>query len=121
METFRFLRFQVYTDSKVFFATCITITQSFPRPFWELGEQLRRAALSVSLNIAEGSAKYSDKDFHRFLEIAQGSITESLACCDIAKDHKLIQENQFNHLFELGMSIAKQIGGLSKKVRETKK
>lgn len=121
METFRFFKFRVYADSKLFFATCITITRSFPRPFWELGEQLRRAALSVCLNIAERSAKYSDKDFHRFLEIAQGSITESLACCDIAKDHHLIQKSQFNHLSDLGTSIAKQIGGFSKKIRETKR
>lgn len=121
METFRFLKFQVYSDSKLFFANCVKLTKSFPRVYWELGEQLRRAALSVCLNIAEGSAKYSDKDFHRYLEIAQGSIHEAFACCDIAKDHQLITNDQFNSLSQLTRSIAKQIGGLAKKVRETKK
>lgn len=121
MENFRFLKFQVYSDSKLFFKNCIKATQSFSRPYWELGEQLRRAALSVCLNVAEGSAKYSDKEFHRFLEIAQGSMNESLACCDIAKDHKLITIDQYHTLSELAMNIARQIGGLSKKVRETKK
>ena len=65
MKNFRFLEFPVYIASKQFYAFVIDLTQPFPRQFWELGDQLRRAALSISLNIAEGSAKYSDKEFRR--------------------------------------------------------
>ena len=63
MNTFRFLEFPVYIASKDFYFSTLSLTQQFPRPYWDLGDQLRRAALSISLNIAEGSAKYSDKDF----------------------------------------------------------
>ncbi len=73
----------------------------------------------MCLNIAEGSAKYSDKDFKRFIENALGSINESFACLDIAKDHKLIKQNEFNELQLEAESITKQLGGLSKKLRST--
>lgn len=118
MQNTRFLNFPVYKDSKRFFAESTRISQSFPRVYYELGDQLRRASLSVCLNIAEGSAKYSDKEFHRFLEIAMGSINESLACFDIALDHKLIETKQFENLFEQAISIAKQLGGLEKYLRK---
>ena len=119
VDTFRFLHFQVYKDSKVFFTDCIQLTQTFPRPFWELADQLRRAALSVCLNIAEGAAKYSDKDFKRHIDIALGSINESFACLDIACENKLISNTQLTKEKELSESVAKQLGGLSKKIRSS--
>lgn len=119
METFRFTKFPVYVDSKHFYFTCLTLANSFPKPYWELADQLRRATLSVCLNIAEGSAKYSDKDFKRFIENALGSINESFACLDIAKDQALIKQKEFNDLQQETESIAKQLGGLSKKLRST--
>ena len=61
LETkFRFLNFKVYKDAKSFYHEIVIITSKFPRNYWELGDQMRRSALSVILNIAEGSAKKSD-------------------------------------------------------------
>ncbi len=117
MLTFRFLSFPVYQESKSFYFLSITISKAFPRPYWELANQLQRAALSVSLNIAEGSAKGSDKDFNRFIEISLGSINECMACCDIALDHKLITTKQFENIRMHAEVIAKQLGGFSKKLQ----
>lgn len=119
METFRFLKFSVYKDSKSFFTYCIQITQPFQREYWELADQLRRASLSVSLNIAEGAAKYSDKDFKRHIDIALGSINESFACLDISYDNQLISKVQFEKGKEMTEAIARQLGGLSKKIRSS--
>jgi len=119
VRTFRFLEFQVYKDSKSFYKKCIFITKSFTRNYWELKDQLLRAALSVCLNIAEGSAKYSDRDFKRFLENSLGSINECLACLDIANDNKQISNKNFEELKSNAESIAKQLGGLAKKLRNS--
>ncbi len=120
MQTFRFLSFPVYLESKSFYFLAITISKTFSRPYWELADQLQRAALSVILNIAEGSAKGSDKDFNRYIEISLGSINECLACCDIAADHKLISTKQFTDMRQKAEEIAKQLGGFSKKLCEKK-
>src|SRR3972149_2408619 len=119
MKTFRFLDFQVYKDSKLLYKRIVAITKLFPREHWELGDQLRRAILSACLNIAEGSAKYSDKDFKRYIENALGSINESVACLDVALDNALINRASFDELLALSESITKQLGGLSKKLRST--
>ena len=120
MKTFRYLDFPVYGDSKSFYRKCVLLTKDFRRDFWELKDQLIRAALSVSLNIAEGSAKYSDKDFKRFIENSLGSINECLACLDIAYDNKLISGKDFEGFKTEAESIAKQLGGLAKKLRSSK-
>jgi four helix bundle protein len=119
MKTFRFLDFPVYQDSKQLYKHIVELSKKFPREHWELADPLRRAALSVCLNIAEGSAKYSDKDFKRFLENALGSINESVACLDIALDNLLISQDYFNEVLERAESVTKQLGGLSKKLRSS--
>ena len=120
MLTFRFLDFKVYKDGKVLYKKVVETTKKFPREYWELADQLRRAALSVCLNIAEGSAKFSDRDFKRYVENSLGSINESLACLDIALDNNLITSSSFEECRLIAESIAKQLGGLSKKLRSTK-
>lgn len=117
MQTFRFIDFPVYQEAKTYYSLCIGITQPFPRAFWELGDQLRRAALSICLNIAEGSAKYSDKDFKRYIENALGSVNETYACLEIATTHTLIKKEIFLKGKTHAESIARQLGGLSKKLR----
>ncbi|KKQ53884.1 MAG: S23 ribosomal protein [Candidatus Woesebacteria bacterium GW2011_GWC1_38_13] len=117
MRTFRYLDFTVYKESKVYYRKCISITRNFSRIYWELKDQLLRAALSVCLNIAEGSAKYSDKDFKRYLENSLGSINECFACIDIAFENELISNEDFLILKTMSESVAKQLGGLIKKLR----
>lgn len=76
--------------------------------------------MSISLNIAEGSAKYSDKDFKRYVDNALGSSSECVACIDISRENKLISEGIYNEAINKLESIAKQLGGLSKKLRSSR-
>ena len=84
--------------------------------YTEIGSQIIRSALSIVLNIAEGSGKHSDRELNRFIEIALGSVNETLAATDILLDNQLITKEEFKALYENLESIAKQLGGFKKKL-----
>ena len=116
-KTFRFLNFKVYKDSKLFYKRICLISKKFPRHYWNLGDQIRRSALSVCLNIAEGTGKTSDKEFNRYLNNALGSINETAAGVDIAFESKLISAEVKDSLLTEAKQIADQLGGFSKKLK----
>ncbi len=78
---FGFQRLDVYRCAAQFLGLAARLGERVPRGFGSLAEQLRRAALSVPLNIAEGSGK-SDRDAQRFYAIARGSALECAAILD---------------------------------------
>lgn len=121
MESFRFLKFPVYIESKSFYKSCCVVIRTFPHTYNSLSDQQRRASLSVCLNIAEGSAKYSDRDFHRYLENSQGSLNEAIALLEIAREAQILTSEDFEMLFNQATNIANQLGGLSKKLRSARK
>lgn len=61
---------------------------------YALGDQLRRAVVSIPSNIAEGSGRTSDKDYGHFLSMARGSLYETITQLEIAKAQGYISENQ---------------------------
>ena len=83
---FRFREFPVYKDSLAFIKKVKTYTKRhFPKEEqFGIISQLWRALNSIVLNIAEGTDRYSDKDFSRFLNNAVGSLNETVACLDLA-------------------------------------
>jgi|SRR3989344_6612826 len=118
MNDFRFLEWNVYKDSKEIVKSIFKLTIAFPNHFrYELGSQLNRSAISIVLNIAEGSGKSSDKDFRRFLNISTGSVYETLAGLDLAKENNLISEKDFSGLHSGLFNIARQLGGFKKKLK----
>jgi four helix bundle protein len=71
-------------------------TKSFPADErFGLTNQMRRAAVSISSNISEGSARVSDADFARFVEIAAGSLFEVLSESTVGKRHGDLSEDSF--------------------------
>lgn len=115
METFRFLKFKVYIDSKNYFKSILVISERIKN--YSFRDQIRRASLSVILNISEGSAKKSDIEFARFLEISIGSVNEVVACIDIMKELNKINEHEYNNLMIKSEELAKQLGGFIKSLR----
>ena len=78
---------------------------------------MRRAGLSIILNIAEGCDKGTDPDFNRYLMIALGSLNEVVAGIDIAFEDKYIDENNYKRLMGQAEKLSKQFGGFSRKLR----
>ncbi|MBU1911557.1 four helix bundle protein [Patescibacteria group bacterium] len=68
MAAFRFKDFEVYKDAKAFRKDVMKlIKRLLDKRAYDLADQIKRASLSIVLNIAEGSTKKSDADFARFL------------------------------------------------------
>ena len=79
----------------------------------ELGSQLRRAATSIPINIAEGNGrKRSPEDFKRFLVIALGSCNEVLVVLDLAHDLKYLDDATYAGLKQRTDEIGKGINKL---------
>jgi len=116
-NSFRFTSFNVYKNSKDFHHRIVLLTLKFPRNYWYLADQLKRSALSVILNIAEGSAKKSDAHFNRYLKISLGSINETVASLEICVEEKLLEQTDFDNLIAEATSIANQLGGFSKSLK----
>ena len=114
MDTFRFLNFPVYQKAKNFYREILHSTNNLA--IYSLRDQIRRASLSIVLNIAEGSARKSDKEFVRFLQLSLGSVNEVVACLDMMLDNQMIGQADFSRLNSNYSEIAKQLGGLFKKV-----
>lgn len=117
MKKFRFLQWKVYKDSQELFLMVTKVIQSLSREYrYELGSQVSRSALSVVLNIAEGSGKVSDKEMNRYFEISLGSLYETLAAVDTLRQMKMINESEWQVFFQKIDEIASQIGGFKKKL-----
>ena len=115
---FRFQKFQVYNDARKFINSIYGTCRKYPRDEqFGLTAQLRKAALSIALNIAEGSDRGSDKDFNRFIQMSIGSVNEVIAALDISLDNKYLDKDTYNALLIQAESIVKQLSGFSKKLK----
>lgn len=79
--------------------------------------QLRRASLSIMLNIAEGSSRFSKPDRRNFFVISRGSAFECAAIFDFLKHETILSEEEFTQFYgkadELSRMLFKMIGNLS--------
>lgn len=105
-------KLDVYTVSRAFVKDCYMATKLLPpEEKFNLIQQIRRAALSVHLNIAEGSSRKSEPERKRFYEISRGSIIEIDAALDVSNDIGYLQKEQ---LESLGNNMVRCFGMLSK-------
>jgi len=86
----------------------ITTVNGFANDFG-LKDQIRRAAASIMLNIAEGFARKTDREFKQFLVQAHGSTAEVQSALYVALNQKYISQLQFNHLYSLAEEISRMI------------
>lgn len=94
------------------------ITMQFPNSEkYGLTSQMRRAASSIPANIAEGSAKGSDKDYARFLHIALGSCTELDYHILLARDLNYITSSDYEALIKKVDEVGRMLNGFIKKLK----
>ena len=97
--------FVVYRKAIELLGLTIKIIDLLPRGHATLVDQLRRSALSISLNIAEGAGKMSLRDRQRFFSIARGSAFETYAIFDACKVMDLVELSMLAH----GQSLLTEI------------
>lgn len=106
---FRFEKLNIYQEALRLIDLIYLLSKRFPKEeIFGLTNQLRRAAVSIALNIAEGSSR-TRKDFAHFLDLSKGSCFECVAVLMICKNQKLINESEYNNLYEQLNKIARMI------------
>ena len=90
------------------------LTESFPRGYYYLVNQVNRAALSVATNLAEGNGRFTKADRRNFFIVARGSAQECIPLIEIARRRGLISEDTHAALRDNVEVIAKMISGLIK-------
>jgi len=113
----RFTELRVWQLGHAFAVQVYKTTASFPNDErFGLTAQLRRAATSVSSNIAEGSKRRTQADYARFLNIAEGSLAESESLLLLARDLEMASEADTEKLLEAVDPLARMLAVLRTKV-----
>ena len=114
-----FHNYQVGQDA-VAFATLVYETTSLLPSFEKRGlcDQLQRAVVSISSNIAEGAGRPTDADFAHFLDLSLGSSNEVETQLLISKNLRYITNDQYDNLMVKLIEIQKQLTGLIASIRK---
>jgi len=117
----KFRKLDVWQKAMSFVENIYEVTGEFPqKEVYGLTSQLRRAALSIPLNIAEGSGASSDQDFSRFLSISLRSTYEVMCGIEIAVRLKYCAEQNKTQLLSSCEELSAMITGLKKKLLSAK-
>ena len=109
---FRFEKLAVWQKSIAFADAVYEISQQFPdNERFGLTSQIRRAAVSIGSNIAEGSAR-SDADFSRCIGYATGLLYEVVTQSFVARRRGFPPGAQFDQIYEAAQEIARMLSGL---------
>ena len=89
------------------------LTRKFPdEERFGLTSQMRRAAVSISSNIAEGSSRFSRDDFARFVEIASGSLFEVVSQATVGLRQNFLSQDEYKALCVAAETQGKMLSGL---------
>ena len=115
-----YAKMQVYEKSYKASLAVYGMTKQFPKEERNgITDQMRRASMSIPLNIAEGYAKKeSQAEFKRFLMMAMGSANEMSVLINFAKDLGYLEQGRYQKALEEYESIGKMLNTLIKRVKE---
>jgi four helix bundle protein len=117
---FNFEKLDVWQKAIDFADLIYNETRAFPaEERFGLINQLHRAAVSISSNIAEGSSRSSKNDFARFTEIAAGSVFEVVSQGFVARRQRFLSEAQFRKVYADAEELSRMLSGLRKSLLST--
>jgi four helix bundle protein len=115
---FNFEKLDVWQQAVDLAAFIYDVTGKFPSDEkFGIVSQMRRAAVSVSSNIAEGSSRSSRQDFSRFVELAVGSLYELVSQGFIARTQGFLDEQVFQNLYSDSEELIRMLSGLRNHLR----
>lgn len=113
MEVFGYRKLIAYQKAKEIVKRTYNLLKKFPsEERWAMCDQLRRASVSITSNIAEGVNRYSVKDKSHFIEMAFGSLMEVSAQFEIAEELGYITIEDRMSMDELVKEVARLLSGL---------
>ena len=115
---FRFESLEIWNLAIEYGNKLYDIANNFPdREIYGLSSQLKRAAVSISSNIAEGSGANTDRDFANFLDISVKSTLETVSILFFAKLRKYINEAKRKELYEQAEKLIRKIRAFKKAIK----
>lgn len=112
MNEFNFRKLICYQKGRVLVGEIYKVVRTLPtEERFALGDQLRRAAVSVTSNIAEGTGRQSLKDQAHFIELSYGSLMEVMSQIDVALDQDFIDNSIHQRLEDMIAEEARILSG----------
>ena len=111
-------KLMVWQESMELVNSVYSLTRAIPKEELSgLTSQMRRAAVSIPSNIAEGAARGTEAELRRFLYIARGSLSELETLIQVARHQGMLDENAGLDLLQRSERVGKLLGGMINKVR----
>ena len=114
-KIFAFEELEVYQIARQYVKNIYVLSDTFPiKEDFALTSQIRRAAVSITSNIAEGTSRFSLKDKSHFVEIAYGSLMETYSQLQVAVDLGYISQESMEQIAPLIVELRNKLSALRK-------
>ena len=115
---FNFEKLETWREAIAFADQVYSITRWFPEEErFGLANQMRRAAVSISSNIAEGCSRSSKAEYKRFIEIASGSLFEVVSQATVGRNRGLLTAAEYQSLYEAAEKQSRMLSGLRRSLK----
>ena len=120
-KIFAFEDLEVYQIAREYVKNVYLLSEAFPaKEDFALTSQIRRAAVSITSNLAEGTSRFSLKDKSHFIEIAYGSLMEPYSQIQVASDLEYISQDSMTQIAPLVKELRNKLSALRKSYQEKK-
>ena len=117
---FNFEKLEIWHEAIAFADLVYQLTRHFPdEERFGLTNQMRRAAVSISSNVAEGCSRSSRVDYARFVEIATGSLFEVVSQATIGRNQGFLNLADYQQLYQAAEKQSRMLSGLRKSLESS--